>query len=262
MNKAAAMREGGLHLGKVRQKLYEFTKVGVSPWDIEQKARELIQKVGAEPSFIKVPKYHWATCININESIVHGIPESKKPLEDGDMMTVDVGIYLHGFHTDCAFTKVVGHETPEQVRFLEGGLRALSDSIQAVKPGNRIGDISSATEAALREYGYYCTKELPGHGVGRELHEEPMIPNYAPVDSQTTPQIIVGQTLAIEIIYCSRPPHLYLEEDGWTIAARNDKLTAVFEETVMVTPDGFSIITEPSLFQIVPSGTIQDSHKP
>lgn len=261
MNKSAAMREGGQILGEIRRQLYSFTTVGVSPWEIELEAVRLIKATGSEPSFTRVPKYRWATCINLNEGIVHGIPTSTTPLRDGDLVTVDVGLYHHGFHTDSAFSKVVGQISSEQTRFLDAGLATLHDSIQAVKPGSRIGEISQATERSLTAYGYFPTKELTGHGVGRELHEEPMIPNFAPSTLDSTPQIVVGQTLAIEIIYCSRPPRLYLEKDGWTISSRGDTLTAVFEETVMVSPDGCSIITNPSLFQIIPSGTINKLKK-
>lgn len=257
MSKTTAMEEGGARLGKVRADLYKHVQVGVSPWEIECLAKELILASGAELSFTKVPGYHWATCINLNEGIVHGIPTSKVGLKSGDLVTVDVGLYFKGYHVDSAFSVVVGDPSPAQTRFLEGGLKALGDSIAAVRPGNHIGDISTSTHNALKHYGYYPTRELTGHGVGQNLHEEPMIPNFAPSHLAKTPQIVVGQTLAIEIIYTSRPPHLYLEEDGWTIASKNDKLTAVFEETVLVTPDGCSIITKPSLSEILSSGTIQ-----
>lgn len=261
MNKRAAMEEGGKKLGDVRAKLYEITRTGMTPWELEQAATRFIKEAGAEPSFTKVKGYHWATCINLNEGIVHGIPTSTIPLKSGDMVTVDVGLYYKGYHTDSAFTKVVGTATKEQVRFLEGGMAALSASLLPIKPGCHVGEIGSATESVLRQYGYYWTRELTGHGVGRELHEEPMIPNHAPLTKAPTPQLVIGQTLAIEVIYCSHPPRLYLEADGWTISSKNDKLTAVFEETVMVTPDGYSLITKPSLSQIVTSGTIGDKQK-
>ena len=256
MSKLLRMQEGGAILGQVRRTLYDFVDIGVSPFDIEQEALRLIKELGAEPSFTKVPGYHWATCVNIDSGIVHGIPISTKPFASGNLVTVDVGVYYRGFHTDAAFSKVVGEASPAQKRFLEAGLLTLQNSIQKIAPGVRIGDVSAATEDSLQSYGYYAPRELTGHGVGRQLHEEPMIPNVRADTRGVTPQFVVGQTVAIEIIYTSRKPSLFLEDDGWTISVKDDKLTAVFEETVAVVEDGFSILTSPTLFQVVSSGTI------
>lgn len=250
MNKIAAMTLGGEMLGKVRQSLYEFTRVGVSPSEIEIEARRLIRAAGAELSFTKVPGYSWATCINLNDGVVHGIPTSTAPLKSGDLVTVDVGVYYKGYHTDSAFTKVVGVASSAQQRFLQAGLEGLKLAIEAVKPGNRIGDISLAMDQTMKKYGYHCTKELTGHGVGHDLHEEPMISNVVTAPRDKTPLIVEGQTLAIEIIYVEGSPSLVMEEDNWTISTKDGKMAAVHEETVAVTADGCSILTTPSLFQI------------
>ncbi|PIS17979.1 type I methionyl aminopeptidase [Candidatus Collierbacteria bacterium CG17_big_fil_post_rev_8_21_14_2_50_45_7] len=251
MNKIEAMKIGGAMLGRVRQALYTFTTVGVTPKAIEFKARQLIKAEGGELSFTKVPTYRWATCININDGIVHGIPESTIPLKDGDLVTVDVGVYYKGFHTDCAFSKVVGTSSPAKDRFLKAGLEGLQNALNAIKAGGRIGEISLAMESTLKKYGYSATAELTGHGVGQELHEDPMISNVVLGPREQTPVISVGQTLAIEIIYVQGKPSLILEEDGWTISVKDGTLSAVHEETVLVTEDGCSILTVPSLFQIV-----------
>jgi methionyl aminopeptidase len=250
MNQLEAMKIGGAMLGRVRAALYDFTQVGVSPLEIEHEARRLIKAEGGELSFTKVPGYRWATCINLNEGIVHGIPTSEIPLQDGDLVTVDVGVYYKGYHTDAAFSKVVGQSSKTKDRFLQAGLEGLKNALEAVKPGARVGDISYAMESTLKKYGYRPTKELTGHGVGKELHEDPMIPNLVMGPREKTPQIKVGQTLAIEIIYVEGKPALVLEEDGWTIATKDGTLSAVHEETVVVTDDGYSILTVPSLFQI------------
>jgi len=251
MNKLHAMQEGGAILGQVRRDLYAFTQVGVTPAAIEQEARRLIKQLGGELSFTKVPSYHWATCVNLNAGIVHGIPTSTVPFRDGDLITVDVGVYYHGFHTDAAFSKVVGNSTPEQRRFLQAGLEGLQLAIDAVKPGNYIGDISLAMDSTVKKYGYSTTRELTGHGVGRELHEEPMISNRVLGSREQTPVITLGQTLAIELIYVEGKPALFLEEDGWTISVKDGTLSAVFEETVQVVPGGCLILTNPALSQIV-----------
>ncbi len=250
MNKLQAMKIGGAMLGRVRQELYHFTKVGVSPKDIELKARQLIKAEGGELSFTKVPGYRWATCVNLNAGIVHGIPESRTPLKEGDLVTVDVGVFYRGYHTDAAFSKVVGRATPEQKRFLQAGMEGLDLAIRAVRAGGYIGDISRGMETALKKSGYQATKELTGHGVGQELHEEPMISNVVLGPAEKTEKLVEGQTLAIEIIYVEGKPELVLEEDGWTISTKDGRLSAVFEETVAVTGDGCSILTNPTLFQI------------
>src|SRR3989339_1238028 len=201
MNKLVAMTHGGAILGQVRQALYNFSQVGVTPHDIELEARSLIKSLGGELSFTKVPGYRWATCVNINSGIVHGLPTSTIPFRDGDLITVDVGVYYRGFHTDAAFSKVVGNSTPEQRRFLKAGLEGLQLAIDAVKPGNYIGDISLAMDSTVKKYGYSTTRELTGHGVGRELHEEPMISNRVLGPREQTPVITLGETLAIELIY-------------------------------------------------------------
>ena len=250
MNKIDTMKVCGGMLGRVRAALYDFTQVGVTPKQVEFKARELIKAEGGELSFTKVPGYHWATCININDGIVHGIPISEVPFKSGDLVTVDVGVFYHGYHTDAAFSKVVGKSTAEKDKFIKAGLEGLKNAIAAVKPGNRIGDISEAMESTLKQYGYRATRELTGHGVGRELHEDPMISNVVVGPREKTPVIQLGQTLAIEIIYVQGKPSLVLEEDGWTISVKDGTLSAVHEETVLVTEDGCSILTTPTLFQI------------
>ena len=251
MNKLEAMKIGGGVLGRVRKALYDFTQVGVSPKQVEFKARELIKAEGGELSFTKVPGYRWATCININSGIVHGIPTSEVPFKDGDLVTVDVGVYYHGYHTDAAFSKVVGSSTPAKDRFLKAGMEGLNNAIATVKPGGYIGDISLAMETSLKKYGYRATRELTGHGVGKELHEDPMISNVVVGPREKTEVMTLGQTLAIEIIYVEGKPALVLEEDGWTISTRDGTLSAVQEETVVVNEDGCSILTLPSLSQIV-----------
>lgn len=251
MNQQDAMTIGGAMLGRVRKAIYDFTQVGVTPQEIEFKARDLIKAEGGELSFTKVPGYRWATCVNIGTGIVHGIPTSEKPLEDGDLVTVDVGVFYHGYHTDAAFSKVVGISTPTKDRFLKAGLVGLQNAINAVKPGGYIGDITLAMDSTLKKYGFSATKELTGHGVGKELHQDPLISNVVLGPRENTPVMTLGQTLAIEIIYVEGDPRLVLEEDGWTISTKDGKLSAVQEETVVVTQDGCSILTLPSLFQII-----------
>ena len=251
MNKLVAMTQGGAILGQVRQALYHFTQVGVTPHEIELEARRLIKSLGGELSFTKVPGYSWATCVNINSGIVHGIPTSTVPFRDGNLITVDVGVYYRGFHTDAAFSKVVGITTPTKTRFLQAGMEGLQNALSTIKSGAHIGEIGNAMTSSLTPYGYSCTRELTAHGVGRELHEDPMISNLSTPHPEKTPSLTLGQTLAIEIIYVEGKSELILEKDGWTISTKDGTLSAVFEETVAVTKDGYSVLTIPSLFQIL-----------
>jgi len=250
MNKLKAMREGGAILGSIRASLYDFVQVGVTPTAVEAETMKLIRARGVEPSFTRVPNYRWATCININDGIVHGIPDSTKEFQDGDIVTVDLGVYHLGFHTDCAFTKVVGSSSPTKDQFLAGGLASLKAALSVIKPGNRVGHIGQAVEQTLKKFALSPARELTGHGVGRELHEEPMIPNYLSGKLDSTPQLVLGQTLAIETIYVDGKPTLIMAKDGWTISTKDGRLSGVFEETVEVVTDGCSILTTPSLFQI------------
>lgn len=249
MNKLAAMRHGGLLHGRLRQRLYQAVQPGSTPQAVEQLATRTLKELGAEPSFTKVKNYHWATCININDSCVHGIPTSTSAFLPSDVVTVDVGLYYHGYHLDGAFTKQLAPPTAEGTKLINGGQAALEAALRATKPGARIGHLSEAIHSTLTSYGLAPFRELTGHGVGRSLHEDPMLPNFFEGNPQATPQLVLGQTLAVEIICTLGKPELELEKDGWTIRTKDGKLSGVFEETVEVTVDGCSVLTRPTLSQ-------------
>ncbi len=249
MDRLTAMREGGKKLGEIRLALFEAVKIGTSPSEIENLAQNLIKNSGGTPSFTTVRDYKWATCITLNNGVVHGIPTSTEAFIDGDVVMVDVGLLFEGFHTDCAFTKLVGQKDNAKLRFLQAGKEALSAAISLVKPGAYIGSISQAYQRVLASYNFTPARGLTGHGVGKTLHEEPMIPCLLLEEIEHTPRLRKGQTLALEIIYMEGSSDMELAPDGWTIYTKDGKLSAVFEETVEVTGDGRSILTEPALFQ-------------
>ena len=173
------MAEGGAKLGRVKSALAAAVAAGVKASDIENLAVKLIKEEGAEISFNKVPGYHWATCINVNNGLVHGIPVSSMVFKKGDIVKIDVGVYYKGFHTDTSIS--VGIDlTPENRKFLNTGREALAKALKKVKEGNYIYDISKAIEDAVEGAGYTTIKALVGHGVGRELHEDPQIPCFVP----------------------------------------------------------------------------------
>lgn len=244
------MAEGGAKLGRVKRGLAAAVKAGVSAWDIEKLAVELIKKEGAEISFNKVPGYSWATCISVNEGLVHGIPTKDLIFKKGDVVSVDTGIYFKGFHTDTSIT--VGIDlTPENKKFLNVGRNALEKAISKARIGNYIYDISQAIESTIEGAGYTTIKALVGHGVGRDLHEDPQIPCFVPALArrdrpgriQDSPKIVRGMVLAVEVMYALGSDKVEVLEDGWTIAMKDGKISGLFEETVAVTESGPKVLT-------------------
>ncbi len=237
------MKEGGEKLGRVKNALKSAVKAGVTAFDIESLANELIDKEGAEASFKKVPKYHWATCISVNEGLVHGIPTKDLVFKNGDVVSVDVGIYYKGFHTDTSISVGI-NPSPENKKFLNAGEEALRQAISKVRIGNYIYDISKAIEETVEKAGYTAIRALVGHGVGRELHEDPQIPCFLPGKVEESPKIEKGMVLAIEVMYAQGQSEVELLEDGWTIAMRDGKISGLFEDTVAVTEKGPEVLTK------------------
>jgi len=236
------MAEGGAKLGRVKKALAEAVRAGVRASEIEELAIGLIKEEGAEASFKKVPGYHWATCINVNEGLVHGIPVSSLIFKKGDLVSIDVGVYYKGFHTDTSIS--VGVDlSPESQKFLNTGREALAKALKAVKEDNYIYDISKAIEDTIEEAGYTTIKALVGHGVGRELHEEPQIPCFVPGERTESPKIEPGMALAVEVMYAMGSDKVEVLEDGWTIAMRDGKISGLFEDTVAVTNKGQIVLT-------------------
>lgn len=244
----AIMREGGQKLGTILRELLDIAAPGVSLIAIEKHANELIAKTGGSASFKTVKGYSWATCLCVNEVVVHGIP-TQRVLKDGDLLTIDIGLLYGGFHTDTAWSKVVGSDQSadkaKKVRFLEVGKQTLNAAIALCTVGNRIGQISRSNQSILEGAGYSVVKSLVGHGVGRELHEEPQIPNYARGSIDATYQFRGGETVALEPIYAMGDGSIvYENDDGWTLATRDRSVTAVFEHSVAITPDGPIVLTK------------------
>lgn len=243
----AVMREGGANLGAILQKLLDKAQPGVALLDIDTLADRLIREAGGEASFKTVKGYQWATCLCVNDVVVHGIPTQYK-LKEGDLLTIDVGMLYKGFHTDTAWTKIV-QSTPRKdsgqapytvhsdtLKFLKVGEEALWKAINQARSGNRVGHISHVIQKAIEGAGYGIVKTLVGHGVGRELHEAPQIPGFLKGPIETTQELAAGQTLAIEVIYATgNGAVIYPNDDGWSIATRDGSLTAVFEHTVAIT---------------------------
>lgn len=233
------MKEGGRRLALVMKKMVEAVGPDVTLSRLDKLADREIKKQGGVPSFKMVPGYQWATCLDVNQGVVHGIP-SNYQLKISDVVSLDVGIFYRGFHTDMA-TTVTASGTGG--KFLEAGKKALKKAIAAAKVGNYVAHISLAIEKEIRKAGFSPVEALTGHGVGKKLHEEPAIPCFWQEDIKDSPRLSSGMVLAIEVIYAQGQPEVVLGNDGWTIETTDGKLAGLFEQTVAITPQGPIILT-------------------
>lgn len=244
----SSMRQGGQKLGQILVDLMAFADTGVSLQAIEDRAMAAIKKAGAVPSFTTVEGYRWATCLCVNDVVVHGIP-TPYVLKEDDILTIDVGLIYKGFHTDTAWSKVVGSKSSElshtRQQFLDVGEKALKDAIAQAKLGNRIGHISQVLQNHIESHGFHIVTSLVGHGVGRTLHEEPQVPGVLRRDLEKTPELVLGETIAIEVIYAKDTGKvIYDSDDGWSIATKDGSDSAVFEHTVAITQQGPIVLTQ------------------
>jgi methionyl aminopeptidase len=236
MTKREAMVEGGARLGWIKGELLKAVKVGVTPLDIESIADSLIKEGGDKASFKMEPGYRHATCININEGMVHGIPNAT-PFKAGDVIKIDLGLFHKGYHLDTAVTVQLEPKDPQVTKFLEIGQKALKAAISVALPGSSVFDISHTLQQIIEGGGFSPIRDLTGHGIGRKLHMDPYIPVFA--DKQNQKDILqADQTIAIEAMYAMGDWHLVEDADGWTLSTQDKSTTGYFEETVYLTPNG------------------------
>lgn len=236
------MAEGGKKLAKIKKSLRELISEGVSAAEVETLAQKLIKEEGGAPSFMMVPGYKWATCVNVNAGLVHGIPKPEIFFKKGDVVSVDVGIFYKGFHTDTSFSLGIDVDKNTE-RFLKTGEEALKKAIAEARVGNYIFDISETIEKSVRKSGFTSIKALVGHGVGRALHEGPQIPCFTQGTREKSPKIQEGMTLAIEVMYAQGSDEVEIGKDGWTISVADGKIAALYEETVAVSSHGPLVLT-------------------
>jgi len=236
------MEEGGKILSFVKNNLKEMIKESVNAYELERKAVELIKSSKAQPSFMMVPGYSWATCVNVNSGLVHGIPKKTIVFKKGDVVSVDVGVYYKGFHTDTSFTKAIDPDSETEI-FLNAGREAFNAAFRAVKPGFKIWDISKNMEDTITLFGFSPVRDYVGHGIGKNLHEEPEIPCIAFGRREDSLTIEPGMAFAIEVMYSQGDNRVQILNDGWTTVMRDGKISALFEDTVIVTQKGCKIIT-------------------
>jgi len=237
-----AIRAAAQLVARTLQLMRREVRAGVTTIELDRMAEEFIRSHGGRPSFKGYRGFPASICSSVNDQVVHGIPGPRE-LKDGDIVGIDVGVELEGYHGDAAWTFPVGEVSDEAKRLLQVTREALAMGIAQARPGGRIGDISHAVQSHVEAAGFSVVRELVGHGIGREMHEEPQVPNYGPPGRG--PRLMVGQVLAIEPMVNIGGAEVVTGSDGWTIATRDGSLSAHFEHTVAVGATGPVILSDP-----------------
>jgi methionyl aminopeptidase len=243
------MRESGLIAAAILDELCEAAKPGASTWDLDQIARRGIEKHKVKSAFLGYasPPYPAVVCTSINEIIVHGIPRKNEVLKEGDIIGIDFGIFHKGYCADTARTVMVGKVSPEKTRLVEATRTALQHGIAQCRVGNRLGDISHAIQAHAESLGYSVVTQFVGHGIGRQMHEDPQVPNFT-LDRRpgSGKRIKTGLVIAVEPMVNAGAPDVEVLDDNWTAVTKDRSLSAHFEHTIAITDDGPWVLTDPS----------------
>lgn len=235
------MRRAGALVADTLRHLRDRIRPGVTTGELDRAAEEYIRSHNGIPSFKGYHGFPASACISVNEQVVHGIPGPRR-LREGDIVSIDVGAIVEGYHGDAAVTLPVGRIGEEAHRLLYHTYRSLQEGIAQAVPGNRVGDISHAVQRYVESHGYSVVRELVGHGIGREMHEEPQVPNYGPPGRG--PLLVPGMTLAIEPMINQGGADVEVAADQWTVSTCDGSLSAHFEHTVAIGEDGPIILTQ------------------
>ena len=235
------MARSGRIAAETLEQVAALVRPGATTEELDQAAERYIRAQGAKPSFKGLYGFPKSLCISVDEEIVHGIPSRKRVLHEGSVVSVDVGVFLEGLHSDHARTFPVGAITADAQRLLDATERALYAGVEQARLGNHVGDISHAIQTTVEAAGFGVFRELVGHGVGKALHEDPQVPNFGP--SGRGPLLQPGVVLAIEPMVNEGTESVRTLKDEWTVVTADGKLSAHFEHTVAITEDGPSILT-------------------
>lgn len=235
-----AMRVSGRLTGEVLKQAAEAVQPGMTTGDLDRLTRRLIAKTGGIPSFLNYDGYPAAICISVNDEVIHGIP-GERVILPGDIVSLDVGVYYGGFHGDSARTVMVGVTDPDVIRLVEATRKALEAGIAAARPGGRLSDVSHAVQAVAEGAGCSVVRDFVGHGVGRQLHEEPAVPNYGAAGHG--PILRPGMVIAIEPMVNLGRPAVDVLDDDWTVVTRDGSPSAHFEHTIAILEDRVEILT-------------------
>ncbi|HHV44242.1 MAG TPA: type I methionyl aminopeptidase [Firmicutes bacterium] len=236
----AAMRKAGRIVAEVQAKIAEAIRPGVSTLELDQLAEDYLRSCGAAPSFKGYRGYPKSICASINEEVVHGIPGERR-LKEGDIISIDVGAYIDGYHGDATRTYGVGEISPEAQRLIEATAGALEAGISAAVPGGRLGDISHSIQSFAEAAGYGVVRDFVGHGIGTQMHEDPQVPNFGLPNRG--PRLKPGLVLAIEPMLTMGDYRVRILEDNWTVVTLDGSLCAHFEDTVAILGDGPEVLT-------------------
>jgi methionyl aminopeptidase len=236
------MRKSNRLVAEVHRVLREQVRPGISTLDLDRIAEERIRKAGGKPAFKGYQGFPGSICASINEQVVHGIPSATAILKEGDIISLDVGVLLGGFFGDAATTLPVGQVSEEARRLLKTAEEALFAAIEKMREGNRLGDVSSAVQKHAESRGYGIVRQFVGHGIGRNLHEAPQVPNFG--RPGTGQRLYTGLVLAIEPMLNCGTGDVRVLEDQWTVVTADGRLSAHFEHTVAITEDGPDILSQ------------------
>lgn len=235
------MRAAGKIVARTHEIIKPLIQPGITTMEIDEKVEEVIRSLGATPSFKGYGGFPGSACTSVNEVVVHGIPSKNKVLKDGDIIKVDIGAYYKGYHGDSAWTYPVGTISESAKKLLEVTEQSLFEGLKYAKPGQHLSDISHAIQTYVESFNMSVVREFVGHGVGRNLHEDPQIPNYG--HKGMGPILKPGMTLAIEPMINLGSKEVKVLSDGWTAVTIDHSLSAHFEHTVLITDNGYELMT-------------------
>ena len=241
------MREAGRHVAEILAELAELVRPGITTKELDRFAEKKIDERGIESSFkgydpYGLPPYPGVICVSVNEEIVHGIP-GLRTIQEGDIVSLDFGVSVEGFHGDSALTVTVGEVAPERRALVEATRESLALAIAQMTPGRRLSDIGHAVQAHVEGQGYSVVRDFAGHGIGRRMHEPPWIPNYGAPGRG--PRLVPGMVFAIEPMVNLGEPGVRILDDEWTAVTADGSASAHFEHTVVVTEEGPEVLTRP-----------------
>ena len=237
----AKMAKAGKITAEALQAGIKAARPGVSTWDLNRIVNDTITSRGATPSFLGLYGFPAAACVSVNDELIHGIPDEKRILQEGDIVSIDCGACIDGYHGDSAYTVAVGEVSPEVSKLLEVTQESLNRGIAAALKGNRLGDVGSAVETYAESFGYSVVREYVGHGVGRRLHEDPEVPNFGHPGRGV--KLMPGMTIAIEPMINMKGEGVYTLDNDWTVVTESGLPCAHFEHTIAITDNGPVILT-------------------
>lgn len=235
------MRKAGLLVSRMHQFIKPYIKAGISTYELDKLCEDFIRQHDALPTCLGFEGFPATLCTSVNDTVVHGIPSKKEILKNGDIITIDVVIGYKGYQGDAAWTYAVGEIDDDKKYLMEHTEKALIEGVKMVKPGARIGDISYAVQKYAESHNLGVVRELCGHGIGSDMHEEPEVPNFG--IPNTGPVLKPGMTICIEPMLTFGHRDVYMLEDGWTVKTLDHSDAAHYEHTILVTEDGYEILT-------------------